>query len=182
MSQKYAAYNAQGAITGFYDDVDSPVPKSVTAIEITDAQWQTCLATPGYTVSGGSLVVPSSAYLLAQAQTAQIGALTQAYDSAIAQPVSYASKAGVAKTYQADPDSVGKLQNMLAACSGAQTTPAGFYWLSADNVRVPFEYADLQGLAAAMGAQGFAAFAHLQTLKAEVRAASDSAAVAAIVW
>lgn len=119
---------------------------------------------------------------LDQAQASQIAALTADYAAAIAQPVSYTSKAGVVKTYQADPDSTNKLVQMLLACSGAQATPAGFYWLSADNVQVPFEYADLQGLAAAMGAQGFPAFAHLQTLKAEVRAASDSAAVAAIVW
>lgn len=182
MGQKYAAYNAQGAITGFYDDVDSPVPKSVTAIEITDAQWQTLLSTPGYSVSGGALVAPSSAFLLTQAQTAQIGMLTQAYAAAIAQSVSYTSKAATVKTYQADPDSRGKLSDMLLACSGAQATPPGFYWVALDNAQVPFVYTDLQGLAVAMGAQGFTAFAHLQTLKAEVLAATTAAAVAAIVW
>jgi len=182
MSQKYAAYNAQGAIIGFYDDVDSPLPQGVTAIDITDAQWQTCLSTPGCSVSGGALVAPSSAFLLTQAQAVQISSLTQAYAAAIAQPVSYTSKAGTVKTYQADPDSRGKLSDMLLACSGAQATPAGFYWLSVDNTQVPFAFADLQGLAAVMGAQGFTAFAHLQTQKAEVRAATTADSVAAIVW
>lgn len=119
---------------------------------------------------------------LAQVQDAQISDLYDAYAAAIAQPVSFTSKAGVVKTYQADPDSANKLGQMLLAYLGAQATPAGFYWLSADNTQVPFSYADLQGLAADMGAQGFAAFAHLQTLKAEVRAATTAAAVSAIVW
>jgi hypothetical protein len=60
MGQKFAAYNAQGAITGFYDSVDSPLPTGVTALEITDAQWQTCLATPGYSVADGALVAPAT--------------------------------------------------------------------------------------------------------------------------
>ncbi|MGF6664837.1 hypothetical protein QF000_006505 [Paraburkholderia atlantica] len=60
MSQKFAAYNAQGAITGFYDDIDSPVPQGTTAIEITDLQWQTCLGNPGYTVVNGKLAAPAA--------------------------------------------------------------------------------------------------------------------------
>ncbi|MET3232057.1 UNVERIFIED_ORG: hypothetical protein ABIC54_004260 [Burkholderia sp. 1263] len=40
MGQKFAAYDAQGAITGFYDSVDSPVPDAVTAVEITAELWQ----------------------------------------------------------------------------------------------------------------------------------------------
>jgi hypothetical protein len=58
MGQKYAAYNAQGAITAFYDSVDSPAPEGATTIEITDAQWQTCISNPGWTVVSGELVAP----------------------------------------------------------------------------------------------------------------------------
>lgn len=58
MSQKFAAYDAKGTITGFYDDVDSPAHASATVIEITDAEWLTCLSTPGYTVQNGVLVAP----------------------------------------------------------------------------------------------------------------------------
>jgi hypothetical protein len=83
MGQKYAAYNAQGAITGFYDGAISPVPDGVNAIEITDAQWQTCLSNPGYTVADGALVAPTppapptTAQLLVQsAQTALSTGLT----------------------------------------------------------------------------------------------------------
>lgn len=185
MSQKYAAYNASGAIIGFYDGVASPVPKGVTAIEITDDEWQTCLATPGYTVANGALVAPAAptaAQLLAQAQTAQIAALASSYQAAIVMPVSYTSKGGVTKTYQADAASVANLSQMLLAFAASQSVPAGFYWVSLDNTQVPFTYADMQGLAAAFGTQGAAAFQKLQSLKAQVNAATTVSAVQAVVW
>lgn len=50
MGHKFAAYNAQGAITAYYDSVDSPVPSGVNAIEITDAQWQAAISTQGYPI------------------------------------------------------------------------------------------------------------------------------------
>ena len=77
MGQKFAAYNASGAITAFYDSIDSPVPSGVIAIEITDAQWQECLATPGYTVANGDLVAPAAptaAELAAQQLAATVAA------------------------------------------------------------------------------------------------------------
>lgn len=86
MGQKYAAYNAQGAIIGFYDSVDSPVPNGVTAIEISDTQWQTCISTQGYTVVNGVLtapVAPTAAQLLANAQAAKASIVTAACYAAI---------------------------------------------------------------------------------------------------
>jgi hypothetical protein len=47
MGQKYAAYDSTGAIVGFYDSIDSPVPDGVSAIKITDAQWQACFNNQG---------------------------------------------------------------------------------------------------------------------------------------
>jgi hypothetical protein len=80
MGQKYAEYNASGAIVAFYDSVDSPVPAGVTSvIGITFAQWQACLSTPGYTVANGALVAPlppTDAQLLAAAQAAQASVVT----------------------------------------------------------------------------------------------------------
>lgn len=182
MGQKYASFDAQGAITAFYDSVDSPVPHGAAVIEITDDEWQRCLATPGYAVTNGALSAPSAAFLLTQAQSSQVDVLAQAYAAAIAQPVSYTTKAGVAKTYQADPGSVSNLQNTLLGLQAAQATPTGFYWVAADNTQVPFTYADLQALAAAMLAQGWAAFQKLQTLKAQVAAATTVTAVQAVTW
>lgn len=87
MGQKYASYSTDpGPITGFYDSVDSPVPVGVTTIEITDEEWQTCLSNPGYTIKSGALVAPTpptSAQLLAQAQTTQIAVISAACQAAI---------------------------------------------------------------------------------------------------
>jgi hypothetical protein len=71
---------------------------------------------------------------------------------------------------------------MLLAFGATQAVPSGFYWVAADNTKVPFTYADLQGLAQAIGTQGEAAFQHLQALKDQVRAATSIAAVEAITW
>jgi hypothetical protein len=129
-----------------------------------------------------TIPAPTAAQLLAQAQQAQIATLTAAYQTAIVQPVSYTSKGGITKTYQADPNSLSNLQNTLLGLQAAGATPSGFYWVSADNTQVSFAYADLQGLAAAMLAQGWAVFQKLQTLKAQVNAATTVSAVQAVVW
>jgi hypothetical protein len=121
-------------------------------------------------------------YGLAYMQQQQIATLYAAYQQAIQQPVSYTSKGGVTKTYQADPGSVANLQNMLLAFSVTQTVPSDFYWVAADNTQVPFTYADLQGLMQAIGMQAETVFQHLQTLKNKVRAATTVAAVQAITW
>jgi hypothetical protein len=82
MGQKYAAYNAQGLITAYYDSVDSPVQAGVVdVIEITFAQWQACLSATGYTVQNGVLTAPTpptDAQLLATAQAAQAAVVTTA--------------------------------------------------------------------------------------------------------
>jgi len=119
---------------------------------------------------------------LAQAQASQIGILFAAYMGAIQQSVSYTSIAGVAEIYQCNTLAISNVQNSLLGYSGILTTPVGFYWVAADNVQVPFTYADLQGLASAMMAQGWAMFQKLQTLKAEVLAASTVSTVTSIVW
>ena len=119
---------------------------------------------------------------LATAQAAQIATLNAAYQNAIVQDVSYTSVAGVTKTYQADTTSQ---QNLLIATTGynlAGATPAGFYWVAADNTQVPFALADLHGLYLAMLAQGATAFQHLQTQKAAVNAATTAAAALAVTW
>lgn len=60
MGQKYAAYDSTGVVVAYYDSIDSPVPQSVNAIEITDAEWRACISTQGYTVANGALVAPAA--------------------------------------------------------------------------------------------------------------------------
>lgn len=127
-------------------------------------------------------VDPQTLLTREQAQAQQIGVLAAAYQAAIAQPIPFTSHAGVTKTYQADPQSIANLQAMIAAFGATQTVPAGFYWVSLDNTQVPFTYADMQGLAAVLGAQGWAAFQHLQTQKAAVLAAPTAPAALAVKW
>lgn len=75
----YAAYNSDGAITGYYHSSHSPVPAGVTAIPITTAEWQASLATPGYTVVDGVFTPPTpptDAEVLATAITKQSKSLS----------------------------------------------------------------------------------------------------------
>jgi hypothetical protein len=185
MSQKYAAYDSTGAVVAFYDSVLSPVPAGVSAIEITDAQWQTCLVNPGWTVAGGALVAPvppTAAALLAVAQAAQVAVVTAAYQSAVQQPVAFTNKAGTAQTYQADATSQQLLMQATQGYTIGGSVPDGFYWKASDNTHVPFVLADLQGLYDVMLAQGWAAFQKLQTLKTSIAAATTVDAVQAVVW
>jgi len=118
---------------------------------------------------------------LAGAQASQIS-VTTAYAAAASMAVIFTTAGEVTKTYQADQDSRDLLQYTLAMFQSAGITPAEFYWVSEDNMRVPFTYEDLQGLAAVFGAQSWPAFQKLQTLKASIRAAATVAEVQAIIW
>jgi hypothetical protein len=115
-------------------------------------------------------------------QAAQIGQLAAGYAAAIAQPVNFTTAAGVTKTFQADQASIQNLSSMLAAFTPAGAVPSGFYWVAADNTKVPFTLVDMQGLAAALGSQGWDAFQRLQQRKAAVLAASSAPSIAAVIW
>ena len=119
---------------------------------------------------------------LAQAQSDQIATLEAAYDTAICAPVTFTSAGGITNQYQTDPDSIANLSSMLLAFQHMQVVPSGFYWLAADNTQTPFTYADMQGLATAIGSQGFTAFSNLQAKKAAVRAATSNSTVLSITW
>lgn len=111
--------------------------------------------------------------LLASAQATQIKIIEDAYDLAIQQPVDYLST-----TFQADKDS----RDLVVASLSAGAVPAGFFWLDANNVQVPMTYAQLQGMAGAMLTQGQMAFVKKTSLKAQIRAATTTAAVALVTW
>lgn len=130
----------------------------------------------------GGTVVTDESQSLAAVQLRQCAVLDAAYTAAIAQAVSFTTAAADTASYQSDPASVANLSNCLLGWMASAAVPTGFYWLSSDNTRVAFTYADLQGLAAAFIGAGHAAFAQLQDLKAAVRAATTVDAVREIVW
>lgn len=127
---------------------------------------------------GASLPPPT----LEQAQANQVNTLRAAYQQAIQANVKYTSVGGIAASYQADAQSVANLQASIAGCMAAQATPTGFFWVSADNTEVPFTFADLGGLAAAIFAQGAAEFVRFQIYKKAVRSAATVADVQSVTW
>jgi hypothetical protein len=142
------------------------------------------LPDPGWTVATTAQVqaIQNPPLTLSQAQSVKIASLVTSYQAAISVPVSFKTAAGVTQTFQADAQSVANVQATLAGLAKAAATPTGFYWVAADNTQVPFTYADVQGLAAAMLAQGWVAFQNLQTKKTAVMAATTVASVQSITW
>ncbi|CFB63204.1 hypothetical protein PAP18089_05123 [Pandoraea apista] len=186
MGQKYAAYDAQGVITAYYDSVDSPVPVGIeNVMEITDAQWQECLTSRGHTVVNGVLVAPAAATseeLLAQAKVLQCAAIDASYVLASTSSVTFKTSAGVSQTYQADSDSQLILMQAVQGYSLAGSVPTGFFWKAEDNTLVSFSLQDLEGLYTAMLANGWAAFQKRAELKKAIASATSIDAVQAINW
>ncbi|MFX1735406.1 phage tail assembly chaperone [Paraburkholderia sp. A1RI_3L] len=93
MGQKFAAHDAAGAITGFYDDAISPPPAGAKTIAITAAQYRMLLdgqATGGRIVidaNGAPAVLdpaPASPELIASAKRAERDAALTATDWLVA--------------------------------------------------------------------------------------------------
>jgi hypothetical protein len=115
-------------------------------------------------------------------QAAQNALNHASYQLAIQGPVSFTSAGGITAMYQADPQSIANLQSVILGFQLKQATPSGFYWRAANNTNTPFTYADLLGLAQAMAEPAAAAWAKMQSLKAQVAAATTVTAVSDIVW
>jgi len=163
----------------FNDDVIVTEKKGVYSFACADGTPLTSVPT---TLQPYTIPAPTPAELLAAAQKAKVRELTANYNVAIHDPVVYKSVGNITETYQADNQAISNLQNMLLAFAPPATLPTDFYWVAQNNTHVPFTYADLQGLAVAIGAQGFTNFDHLQDLKTQVAAATTVAQVNAITW
>jgi len=158
-------------------------PVQPTAAPVVDADTQLVVeVTPE--VTGGAWAQKWSVQdkPLADCITARQASLFARYSADSQQPVTYTTAAGVTKVFQADLMSQQLLQTALAGLSGAQTVPAGFFWVAADNTHATFAFSDLQGLAAAMLLQGWQAFQRLQARKASLRAATTPEQVRAVTW
>ncbi|MDN7763808.1 DUF4376 domain-containing protein [Burkholderia cepacia] len=173
----YVFADVSGNITGSGATRDGTIPEG--AIACTKDQASDPSA---YSVSGGSVVTPSGAQRLKQAQDAQLTIVAASYTDAIMQPVSFKTTGGITDTFQADPGSQTVLMQTTQGYSIAGGVPDGFFWVAADNTHVPFTLADLEGLYQAMLARGWAAFLHKQALKDQINAATTIEAVQAITW
>lgn len=105
-----------------------------------------------------------------------------AYGAAIQAPIAFKTAAGVSELFDADQASQLVLMQATQGYMISGSVPPGFYWKAANNVQVAFTLSDLQGLYAAMLAQGWAAFQKLQALKSEIVASTTVSAVRSITW
>lgn len=112
----------------------------------------------------------------------KLAALTDDYHAACQHSVSFTTKEGITRLFQADTASQSLVQASLAGLSGLQHTPPGFAWIAQDNTPVPFTWTDLQGLGQVMYLQGYQAFVNLQMKKAQLAAAVTEDDVNAVVW
>lgn len=135
-----------------------------------------------FTIANQTALTTWNTATLPSTQTSQIATTIAAYLVANTTIVSYTSKGGVTKTFQADKDAVNNIQGCLAGFSSTSITPTGFYWVASDNTQVIFTFADLQLLAEVMILQSWTNFQKLQTLKSTITSATTVTAVQAVVW
>lgn len=191
MGQKSALYNSTtGAIIGYYDSVDSPLPQTLPSgsdsLDITDSEWQAGISSPyAPSVISGVYTIPTGP-TLEQAKSAQIALLQASYQSSVNAPVTFKNAAGVTSTY---PSGNTVLTNgMKASALLAQVIAAGSSawtldkWLDTNNVAQTFTFSDLQGLAGAMEAAITIDWSDLILKIDEVNQATSVSAVKAIVW
>ncbi|MGU2416028.1 DUF4376 domain-containing protein [Burkholderia cenocepacia] len=165
-------------VYAFEDDV---IVSTVDGVYVFTAAHGTLLNTPT-TLQPYTAPPPNDIDLVNTARGIQLVGIGDAYQSAVAANVAYTTVSGHAAEFQADELSVSRLSRAVLAYLATQKTPDGFYWVAADNTQVAFSYADLQGLAAALGAQSESAFTKYQELKAKINAATTVADVVAVTW
>lgn len=171
----------------FYPDDLTYPNEPLDLVEVTEGEYLTAIIrATGETLdyqNGALVIIPDPSPTLSATAAKQIALLTSSYQSAIYADIQYTSAGGVNQTFQADADSMDILSKQMAVYITAGTPlPSGYSWVAKDNSQVPFTVADLKGLASAIGTRGAAAFSHLQTQKAAVRAATTAAAVQAITF
>lgn len=186
----YINYNTlTGAInTRYVTDINDALiaspPAGTSNKEVTDEDAELTMQDAGYTVINDVLIAPappSAPELLSEAQSIQLSVIEVAYSTAIYQPIAY-----MGTTFQADKASqslmtqtIVGLQSVIAV---GGTVPANFSWWDINNIAVPMTLLQLQGLYATGVGLVNTAFAHKQTQKAAIRAASTVTAVQEVIW
>ncbi|MDO5940653.1 DUF4376 domain-containing protein [Burkholderia cepacia] len=195
MGKKLAAYDSTSAaaikpIIAFYDSVTSPPPGDASTVEITDAQWQTCLSQQGqWGVSGDALAQvppPTTAQQLASAQAEQIARV----DSACAMEIcaGFASSAlGQLHGYPSKPTDQQNLSASVLA-SLIPNRPAGWttsfwcadsngVWAYREHTAEQIQQVGMDGKAAIS-----ASIARKIQLEQQIMAAATVDAIKQIVW
>lgn len=168
---------------GFYSTtVHNSIP--VDAVEITEEQHAALLSDQAsgkiITVDNNGnpiAVLPESLLTLDQIKALKIGALNQSCGVVMYGLVSY-----MGTSFQADVESVRRINGTVTVYDNDGAVPSGFYWLDANNNQVSMTLTQLKGLAKAVVDNAWMAFQHLQTSKASVIAASTKVAVNSITW
>lgn len=180
MGNKQASYEPGGRIVAFYDTADSPAPAGASVIDITDEQWQVCLANPGWTVSNNQLVAPvppTSTQELEQARRSTVIGLTQECAKAIVS--GFASSAlGTARAYPSSlTDQVN--QSTVAGC-----VSGGALWCESDGTwsLIPHTQAQAQAVVASFAAWLNKCQQQLASLVDQVSLAKAASDVHAITW
>ncbi|KUZ66893.1 hypothetical protein WI36_24320 [Burkholderia ubonensis] len=182
MGQKFAAFDAQGNITAFYDSVDSPVPDGVAnTVEITQDQWQTCINQQGkwHVVDGALAQVPppTDAQLLASAQAAQSVALNAACSAAI---MSGFTSGALGSTYNYPSTLTDQAnQNTVAQCA-----TGGLLWCATGGAWSfkPHTQAQAQSVVSTFATWLNKCQQQLVSLTGQVNAATTVSAAQAIAW
>jgi hypothetical protein len=174
---KYAEYDNSGNIIAFYDDaIHTNIPEQ--SVEITDNQWQDCLANPGKNiVSGGVFASASNATLLQLAKTAKINELTRAYNSALISDFN-SSALGSSHTYACDMVSQAMLNSLITAGNTANY----IYYNSGSPVVASHSLAELQQVLDDLITAQQTAISNYNAKVAAVNAATTVTDVNAITW
>lgn len=180
MAQKYAAYDLTGAIVAYYDSIDSPVPAGLPVLEITEAEWLLCIATPSYTVVDGALVAPAAktdAELLVGAQSAKNSNLS--VECAAAIKAGFTSNA-LGSQY-AYPSGLTDQSNHITV---SNCSTGGLLWCESGGTWSLIEHsqAQAQAVVASFGEWLNRCQSQLVALTATVDAAKTVDAVEAILW
>ena len=187
MTRKFAAYDSQGHITAYYDNIDSPVPDGMTnVIEITQDEWLACINHPGYTVVNGALVAPlppTNEELLAQAKALQTTKASAACASALTTGFT-SSALGTPHTYPSQDDDQRNLQSAVSASAVAPSNWTTPIWC-ANNDAWSFTAhtaSQIQQVNADWLAHRVAAQQKYADLIAQINAATSLEEVQAIHW
>lgn len=117
---------------------------------------------------------------LADVQEEKTYELRKAYVAAMYENIEFKTAGGVTAAFQADAPSRTSLDSALSGFP--DEVPADYFWLDAENTRVPVTRVDLVGLRTTISTRDFALFTKYQDLKALVTLAKTKEEVAELAW